>query len=149
MEIILLEKVRHLGEMGATVKVKNGWARNFLIPYGKAVVANATNLAKFNQMRTELEQRAEQRLQQAKERAEQLADKRLVIKVKATEDGKLFGSINIRMIADAFAAQGLAVKRGEIELPQGTIRQTGEYQITLLLHTDVSVTVPLQVAATG
>lgn len=147
MEIILLEKVRNLGGIGATVKVRNGYARNFLIPYGKAVVANAANLEKFAKLREELEKRAEQVLQQAKDRAEQLADKKLVIKVKATEDGKLFGSVNVHMIADAFAADGLEVKRGEIELPQGAIRQLGEYSITVMLHTDVCVTVPLKVEA--
>ena len=147
MEIILLEKVRNLGGIGATVRVKNGYARNFLIPYGKAVVANAANLEKFAKMRDELEKRAEEVLKLAQERAEQLSHQNLVIKVKATEDGKLFGSVNIHMIADAFAASGIDVKRGEIELPQGAIRQLGDYTVTVILHTDVSVIVPLKVVA--
>lgn len=147
MEIILLEKVRNLGGIGTTIKVKNGYARNFLIPYGKAVVATPANLEKFAKLRAELEKRAEEVLQKAKERAERLEGKELVIKVKATEDGKLFGSVNVHMIADAFAADGIEVKRGEIELPQGAIRQLGEYAVTVILHTDVSVTVPLKVEA--
>ncbi len=147
MEVILLEKIRNLGDIGTQVVVKPGYARNYLIPYGKAVVANEENLEKFAAMRATLEQNAAAALELAKERQEQLERTVITIPVKATEEGKLFGSVSTSVIAHALKEAGFDVKRSEIMLPQGAIRQVGECEITLLLHSDVTVKVKVNVVA--
>lgn len=147
MEVILLEKVRNLGDIGAAVAVKPGYARNYLIPYGKAVVATKANLEKFAKMREELERNAAASLKAAQDRAEKLADKTFAIAVKATEEGKLFGSISISNIVQALKEAGFEVKRSEVSMPQGAIRQVGEYEVTLLLHTDVTIKIKINVVA--
>lgn len=147
MEVILLEKVRNLGEIGAKVSVKAGHARNYLVPYGKAVVATAANLIKFTQMRGELERKAAEALRIAEERAAKLAQAVITVAVKATEEGKLFGSVNTSSIAQAFKDAGFDVKRSEISMPQGAIRQIGESEVVLLLHTDVTIKVKINVVA--
>ncbi len=147
MEVILLEKIRNLGTIGEKVVVKAGHARNYLVPYGKAVIATENNLIKFDKMRAELEQKAAAALSFSQERAAKLATTAITIPVKATEEGRLFGSVNSSTISQAFKAAGLEVKRGEISLPQGAIRQVGEYEIGLLLHTDVTAKVKINVVA--
>lgn len=147
MEVILLEKIRNLGNIGDKVKVKTGYGRNFLIPEGKAVSATAANVEKFAKMRAELEAAAEKVLQSAQERAAKLANLIVTIEAKASEEGKLFGSIGTGNIVNALADLGFEVKKSEVILPQGQIRQIGEYEINLLLHSDVTQAIKLNVVA--
>jgi large subunit ribosomal protein L9 len=147
MEIILLEKIRNLGDIGAKVVVRPGHARNYLIPYGKAAVANEENLAKFAKMRAELERNAAEALRIAEERREKLEQSVYTISVKATEDGKLFGSVSASAIASVLKEAGFDIKRSEINLPQGAIRNIGEYEIALLLHSDVTFKIKVNVIA--
>jgi large subunit ribosomal protein L9 len=147
MEVILLEKVANLGSLGDKVKVKSGYGRNFLLPYGKAVPATADNVKAFEARRAELEKAAGDKLAAAQARAEALEGVSVTISSKAGEEGKLFGSIGVRDIADAVSANGTAIEKSEVRLPEGPIRVTGEYEIELQLHTDVEVTIKLAVVA--
>jgi large subunit ribosomal protein L9 len=147
MEVILLEKVANLGSLGDKVKVKAGYGRNFLLPYGKAVAATADNLKAFEERRAELEKAAADKLAAAQARAEKLEGQSFTISSKAGEEGKLFGSIGVRDIADAITAAGTEVEKSEVRLPEGPLRVTGEYEIELQLHTDVTVTITLAVVA--
>ncbi|EKE00813.1 MAG: 50S ribosomal protein L9 [uncultured bacterium] len=147
MEVILLEKIRNLGDIGEKVSVKTGHARNYLVPHGKAVMATAANVEKFAKMRAELEQHAAEVLKAAQERATKFADVVVTITNKATEEGKLFGSITTSTIASALKDMGFDVKRSEVSMPQGPIRHTGEFEIVLLLHTDVTAKIKVIVVA--
>ncbi len=143
MEVILLEKVRNLGQLGDKVKVKSGFGRNFLIPEGKAVYATAANIAKFEARRAELEKVAAETKIKAQARADKLQDLVIKIQAKASEEGKLFGSIGTREISKALADVGHEIAKSEIELPQGAIRTLGEFPIHLQLHSDITVTINL------
>lgn len=147
MEIILLEKVENLGGLGDKVRVKSGYARNFLIPEGKAKYATPANIAEFEAKRAELEKAAAEALEVAQARAGQLADLTVELTALAGGEGKLFGSIGTQDIADAVTAAGVPVERREVRLPEGAIRQTGEYEITLHLHSDVNAAIKLVVNA--
>ncbi|NWN92469.1 50S ribosomal protein L9 [Marinobacter adhaerens] len=147
MEVILLEKVANLGSLGDKVKVKSGYGRNFLLPYGKAVPATEANLKAFEERRAELEKAAAERLAAAQARAEALEDASFTVTSKAGDEGKLFGSIGVRDIADVITAAGTEVEKSEVRLPEGPLRVTGEYEIELQLHSDVAVTVKLAVVA--
>ena len=147
MEVILLEKVANLGSLGDKVKVKAGYGRNFLLPYGKAVPATEANLKAFEERRAELEKAAAEKQAAAQARAEALEGAAFTISSKAGEEGKLFGSIGVRDIADAITAGGTDVEKSEVRLPEGPIRVTGEYEIELQLHSDVEATVKLAVVA--
>ena len=147
MEVILLEKVANLGSLGDKVTVKAGYGRNFLLPYGKAVPATEANLKAFEERRAELEKAAAEKLSAAQARAEALEGAAFTISSKAGEEGKLFGSIGVRDIADAITAGGTEVEKSEVRLPEGPIRVTGEYEIELQLHSDVEVSVKLAVVA--
>ncbi|KPP98202.1 50S ribosomal protein L9 [Marinobacter sp. HL-58] len=147
MEVILLEKVANLGSLGDKVKVKAGYGRNFLLPYGKAVPATADNLKAFEERRAELEKAAAEKLSAAQARAEALEGASVTITSKAGEEGKLFGSIGVRDIADAITAAGTEVEKSEVRLPEGPLRVVGEYEIELQLHSDVSVVINLAVVA--
>ncbi|OAI49281.1 50S ribosomal protein L9 [Gammaproteobacteria bacterium SCGC AG-212-F23] len=146
MEVILLERIRNLGALGQTVKVKPGYGRNFLVPKGKAVYATEANLAKFELRRAELEKIQQQRLQAAEARQKALADLGIVtITAKTGEEGKLFGSITVREISKAITDAGVVVEKSEIDLPAGVIRQIGEYEITLELDSDVKAKIKLNI----
>jgi len=147
MEVILLEKIANLGNLGDKVAVKAGYARNFLLPFGKATPATAENVAAFEARRAELEKLAAEKKAEADARAAQLAELTVTIAANAGEEGKLFGSIGTRDIADAVTAAGVAIEKSEVRLPEGPIRVTGEYDIELQLHTDVEVTIKLAVVA--
>lgn len=147
MEVILLEKVANLGSLGDKVKVKAGYGRNFLLPYGKAVAATAENLKAFEERRAELEKAAAEKLAAAQARAEALEGASVTITSKAGEEGKLFGSIGVRDIADAVTAGGTEVEKSEVRLPEGPLRVTGEYDIELQLHSDVTAVIKLVVVA--
>jgi len=147
MDVILLEKVANLGSLGDKVKVKAGYGRNFLLPYGKAVAATADNLKAFEERRAELEKAAAEKLAAAQARGEALEGASVTITSKAGEEGKLFGSIGVRDIADAITATGTDVEKSEVRLPEGPLRVVGEYEIELQLHSDVEVSVKLAVVA--
>ncbi|ARU55166.1 50S ribosomal subunit protein L9 [Oleiphilus messinensis] len=147
MEVILLEKVGKLGGLGDKVAVKAGFGRNFLIPYGKAVPATKENVEQFEARRAELEKQAAEKLAAAQSRSEELSGKEVTIVAKAGDEGKLFGSIGVRDVADAFTAAGIAVEKSEVRLPEGPLRAVGEYEIALHLFTDVDTTVKVIVVA--
>ncbi|MDV7211596.1 LSU ribosomal protein L9P [Azotobacter beijerinckii] len=145
MDVILLEKIANLGNLGDKVNVKGGYARNFLLPQGKATAATAENVAAFEARRAELERLAAEKKASAEERAAQLNELEITITATAGDEGKLFGSIGTADIADALTAAGLEVAKSEVRLPNGTIRQTGEYDVALHLHTDVEASIRLVV----
>ncbi len=145
MQIILLEKVINLGQLGDVVKVKNGYARNFLVPHGKAKRATPENLAEFEKRRAELEKQQGDILVQAQSRAEKLNGMLVQITQKAGVDGKLFGSVTTADIADALKAQGFEVAKGEIRMPDGPLKQVGDHDVTLGLHSDVTATIKVSV----
>ncbi len=147
MEVILLEKVANLGTLGDKVKVKAGYGRNYLVPYGIAVPATKTNLKAFEERRAELEKAADDKLVSAKARAEALVGTSFTISSKAGDEGKLFGSIGARDIADAVSTGGTEVEKSEVRLPEGPLRLVGEYDIELQLHSDVTVEIKLSVVA--
>ena len=147
MEVILLEKVANLGTLGDKVKVKSGYGRNFLLPYGKAAPAAEANIKAFEERRAELEKAAADKLATAQSRAEALEGASFTVTSKAGDEGKLFGSIGVRDIADVITAAGTDVEKSEVRLPEGPLRVTGEYEIELQLHSDVEVTVTLAVVA--
>ncbi|NLC10595.1 MAG: 50S ribosomal protein L9 [Gammaproteobacteria bacterium] len=146
MEVILLEKVANLGELGDKVTVKAGFGRNFLLPQGKATAATAENIALFEARRAELEKAAAEKLAAAQARAEKLNELVVTITANVGEEGKLFGSIGTQDIADALTAAGVEVAKSEVSLPQGTIRQAGEFEISLQLHSEVTAAIKLVVA---
>ena len=137
MQIILMEKVVNLGGLGDVVKVKDGFARNFLIPQGKAKRATAANLKEFEGRRAELERKANEVLTGATDRAAKLEGMKVSITQKAGVDGRLFGSVTNADIAEAVKASGIEVKKAEIRMPAGPLKHIGEYPVTLQLHTDV------------
>ncbi len=148
MEIILLDKIANLGGLGDQVSVKSGYARNFLFPQGKAVPATQANIKVFEERRAELEAKIAADLAAAEERAEKInALEAIVISSKAGDEGKLFGSIGTKDIADAVTAAGVEVQKSEVLLPNGTLRETGEFDIELHLHADVFASIKLQVVA--
>ena len=147
MDIILLEKIDNVGGVGDKVSVKPGYARNYLIPQGKATVATPENIAKFEAMRAELEAKAAGEFGEAQLRAAKFEGQVIKIQANAGPGGKLFGSVGTIDIAEACEALGLAVERSEVRLPDGPIRVAGEHQIDLHLHTDVNV--PLTVIVEG
>jgi large subunit ribosomal protein L9 len=147
MEVILLEKIDNLGGIGDRVKVKSGFGRNFLIPQGKATMATAQNIAKFEKIRAELEAKAATELNAAKARAARIEGKELRISVLAGSEGRLFGSVGTLDVADAFAALGIEVERSEVRLPDGPLRVVGEHQIEIHLHADVNVPVTVVLEA--
>ncbi len=145
MQIILLEKVINLGQLGEIVKVKDGFARNYLIPHGKAKRATQVNIAEFEKRRVELEKAQADALTAAQERAARLDGLMVQIAQKAGVDGKLFGSVTNSDIADALKAQGFDVPKGAIRMPAGPVKQVGDQQFKIALHTDVVVTITVSV----
>ena len=147
MEVILLQKIANLGNIGDRVKVKPGFGRNYLLPGGKATLATPENIAKFETRRAELEAKAAAELGTAKTRATALEGLKLSITAKAGSEGKLFGSIGTTDIAEACAKAGHPVERSEVRLPGGPIRTVGEHAISLHLHSDIDVPVALTIVA--
>ena len=146
MQVILLETIKNLGDLGAVVDVRSGYGRNFLIPQGKALPATKNNLAEVEQRRAELEKHAAEQLAAAQERGEKLNEASVTVSFKAGDEGKLFGSVGTRDIAEAItAATGVEVEKSEVKLPHGALRNTGEYEIDVVLHADVTVTIKLAV----
>ena len=147
MEVILLQKVANLGNIGDKVKVKPGYGRNFLLPSGRAALATAANLKKFEERRAELEKLAADSLTSARSRAKQLEDFKLDLRAKAGTEGKLFGSIGTADIAEALTKAGIEIERSEVRLPGGPIRLIGEHHVKLHLHSDVEIDLPVHVTA--
>ncbi len=147
MEVILLDKVIGLGQLGDKANVKPGYARNFLIPQGKAVRATKANLERFEAQRAELERQLAERLNAAQKRAVSFAGVTLEIEVKAGDEGRLFGSVGAADIVDAAAGKDIAIERSEVRLPDGPLRQVGEYEIEVKLHADVTTMVSVNLVA--
>ena len=145
MQIILMEKVANVGQLGDVVKVKNGYARNFLIPQGKAKRATAANMAEFEVRRTEIEAVDKAKLADAHARGEKLAGLTVQIVQKAGVDGKLFGSVTNADIAVALAAQGFDVEKAQVRMPEGHLKQIGDHHIGIALHADVVVDITVSV----
>lgn len=145
MDVILLDKIENLGGLGDKVTVKPGFARNFLIPKGKAKYATPENIAEFEAKRAELEEAAAEALTMAQQRREKLEGMNVSVTAKTGAEGKLFGSVGTADIAEAISVAGEEVEKREVRLPTGPLRQTGEYDIELHLHTDVNVTIKLTV----
>lgn len=147
MEVILLEKVEHLGGIGDRVAVKPGFARNYLIPQGKATEATPANVARFEARRAELEARAAAALADAEARREQLADLVVTLSARAGGEGRLYGSVTPADIAGAVTTAGIELKKHEVRLPEGSIRHTGEYDVEIRLHSDVRTHIRINVVA--
>ncbi|MBU3068208.1 50S ribosomal protein L9 [Aestuariicella sp. G3-2] len=147
MNVILLEKVGKLGNIGDQVSVKSGFGRNFLIPQGKAIPATAANVADFEARRAELEAAAAEKKTAAEARAEKLAELTVTIAANAGDEGKLFGSLGARDLAAAITKAGVDVAKSEVKLPEGTLREVGEYEIDVQVHAEVIQSVKLTVVA--
>jgi large subunit ribosomal protein L9 len=147
MQIILLEKVANLGVLGETVTVRPGYARNFLFPTGKAVPATKANVEHFEARRAELESQAAAKLAGAQDRAAKIEEIELSVAVKAGDDGKLFGSLGNRDIADLVSEAGVELTKSEVRLPEGPIRNVGEYDVAIHLHPEVNAVLKLHVVA--
>jgi large subunit ribosomal protein L9 len=147
MDVILLEKVENLGNIGDRVKVRSGYGRNFLLPRGKATLATPANVAVFEARRAEFEKKEAEELEAARQRAASASKLTLRLSAKAGTEGKLFGSLGTADIAEACTAAGVPVKRSEIRLPDGPIRTLGEHSIELHLHSDVNAVINVTVIA--
>ncbi len=147
MEVILLEKLQNLSDLGDKVVVRPGYGRNYLIPKGKAVAATAENVAEFDRRRAELENAQAKALESAQQRAETLREVAVKIARKAGEEGRLFGSVGTADIAEAVTAAGVELHKHEVRLPEGPLRQAGEYDIVVHLHTDVDASVKVEVVS--
>ena len=147
MEVILMEKIANLGNIGDRVKVRPGYGRNFLLPQGKATLATTANIALFEARRAELEQKQAGELASARERVARIEQLRLRLTAKAGSEGKLFGSLGTVDIAEACTAAGVPVARSEVRLPGGPIRVLGEHHVELHLHADVTASVTIEVVA--
>ncbi len=147
MEVILLEKIANLGNLGDKVTIKSGYGRNYLVPQGKAVAATAKKIAEFEERRAELEKAAAEKLSAAQKLGNELGKLQVVIAHKAGDEGRLFGSIGTHNIAEAITAAGIVIEKHQIRLPHGAIRHIGEYPIDINLHSDVIVTLSIKVAA--
>jgi large subunit ribosomal protein L9 len=145
MQVILLQKVANLGNIGDLVKVKSGYGRNFLLPKGKATLATPANVAQFESRRAELEKAANEELAAAQARAAKFADFKLSIAAKAGTEGKLFGSIGTSDIAEGATKAGLSLERAEVRLPEGPLRLAGEHVVQIQLHADVTAELHLTI----
>ena len=147
MELILLQKVKNLGNLGDKVNVKPGYGRNFLVPQGNATSATEANLVEFEKRRAEYEAKAQQQLAGADARRAQFVDGAVTIKANASAEGKLFGSVGPRDIAEAFTSTGTALDKSEVVMPQGPLRHVGEFEVQVYLHADVQVPVKVTITA--
>jgi len=143
MELILLEKIQNLGDLGDKVKVKPGYGRNYLVPHGKAVPATAENVAHFEARRAELEKVEQERLLSAQGRSASLAGVTVLFTANASEEGKLYGSIGPREIAEALEQMGHEVSKSEVIMGEGPLRNTGEFDVTLNLHADIDTQIKI------
>jgi large subunit ribosomal protein L9 len=147
MELILLQKVKNLGNLGDKVRVKPGYGRNYLVPQGKAVNATPANIAEFEKRRSEYEAKADSIVAAAETRKAALEGASVTIKANASPEGKLFGSVGPRDIAEAFSGAGHPLEKSEVVMGEGPLRHTGEFEIHVHLHADVHTTVKVVVVA--
>jgi len=147
MDVILLQKVANLGNIGDRVKVRSGYGRNFLLPKGRATLATADNVARFEARREELEKLAREQLSSAEERATALKDYKLTITAKAGTEGKLFGSIGTSDVAEALTKAGFKIERSEVRMPNGPLRMVGDHSVGLHLHADIDVPLAVLIVA--
>lgn len=147
MEVILLEKIHRLGALGDRVKVRPGFGRNYLIPQRKAIPATADNIARFEAQRAELERAQADALGAATARAEQMTDLVVSVTAKAGAEGKLFGSVGTGDIADAVQAAGIEIEKREVRLPNGPLRELGDFEVEVHLHADVNVAITVRVVS--
>lgn len=147
MEVILLEKIANLGGLGDQVIVKSGYGRNYLIPHGKAIPATTANMQKFETRRAGLEKAASEAYAAAEIRQQQMSTLIVRIPARAGEEGKLFGSVGVHDLAQAITATGHHVEKSEIRLPNGPLRQIGEFEIGIHLHTDITVNIKVEVVS--
>ncbi|MBA2656869.1 MAG: 50S ribosomal protein L9 [Tatlockia sp.] len=145
MEVILLEKIKNLGNLGDKIDVKPGYGRNYLIPQNKAVFATENNILRFEQRRSELEKKAQQSLESAEQRAAKFNDTTIVISALASDEGKLYGSIGANEIADALNAKSIDVAKREIVMPEGPIHSLGAYEVEIHVHSDVIAKLQIQI----
>jgi large subunit ribosomal protein L9 len=149
MKLILLQKVTNLGVLGDQVNVKPGYGRNYLVPQGKAVPATAANVAEFEAKRADYEAKAKSIHDEAEARRAKLEGASVTVTANASTEGKLFGSVGPRDIADAFTAAGLPLEKSEVVMPEGALRNIGEYEVVAKLHADVETTIKVVVQAEG
>ncbi|OAI09745.1 50S ribosomal protein L9 [Methylomonas lenta] len=147
MEVILLEKIANLGDLGDRVTIKSGYGRNYLIPQGKAAKATVAKIKEFEERRAELEKHAAEKLAAATARGEAISKLSITIAHKTGDEGRLFGSVGTQNIAEAITAAGVKVEKSDVRMPTGVIRQVGEYNIAINLHTDVIVTLPIKIVS--
>ena len=147
MEVILLEKVRNLGDLGDKVNVKSGYGRNFLIPQNKAVFATPKSIELFEQRRAELEKKAQQSLATAEQRAAKLNDITIVVSAMASDEGKLYGSVGVNEIKDALIAKEIEISKREIVMPEGPLHSIGNYVVEIHVHTDVVANLQIEIVA--
>ena len=147
MQVILLEKIVNLGKLGDLVNVKPGYARNYLVPQGLATVATEANIAVFEERRAELEKASADKLQAAQARSNQLSGQTVEIPGKASEEGRLFGSVGLVEISEAFAAKGMEISKSELQLPEGPFKMVGTYEVSVIVHSEVSFSVNVVVVA--
>lgn len=147
MQVILLEKIANLGNLGDLVTVKPGYARNYLVPQGMATAATEENIKKFEERRVELEKASADKLQAAQARAGEMEGQQVEIASRASEEGKLFGSVGVQEIAEAFTAKGLELNKSEVRLPEGPIKEIGEHEVVISVHTEVDFNVVVAVVA--
>lgn len=145
MQVILLEKIVNLGNLGDLVNVKPGYARNYLVPQGLATIATESNIKAFEERRQELEKASADKLQSAQARAKELTGQSVEIASLASDEGKLFGSVGVIEIAEAFSAKGLDLAKSEVQLPEGPLKIIGDYEITVSVHAEVSFSVNVKV----
>ncbi len=145
MQVILLEEVQNLGNLGDEVKVKSGYARNYLIPYGRAVIANKENRAAFEARRTELEQVHGEALAKARERADKMDGTSVQLVRKVSEEGKLFGSVSTLDIAEAMQTAGHDLQKSEIHLGAGPLKDVGDHEIAVTLHPEVDIKITVSI----
>ena len=147
MQVILLEKIVNLGKLGDLVNVKPGYARNYLVPQGLATVATEANIAVFEERRAELEKASADKLQAAQARSNELSGQTVEIPGKASEEGRLFGSVGLVEISEAFAAKGMEISKSELQLPEGPFKMVGTYEVAVIVHSEVSFSVNVVVVA--
>lgn len=146
-QVILLEKIHSLGDLGQQVTVRSGYARNYLIPHAKAVTANKETIAEFEMKRAELEKVAQEKLKMAQTRAAAISDLILTITVKSAEEGRLYGSIGVSELVRAAEAASVTLEKNEIRLPNGPLRQLGEHEVNVQLHSDVIALLKVNIVA--
>ncbi len=145
MEVILLEKVRNLGNLGDKVQVKSGYGRNFLIPQGKAVFATSKNVEQFEERRAELEKKAQQSLATAEQRAAKLNDITVTVSAMASDEGKLYGSVGVNEIRDALVTKGVEICKREIVMPEGPLHSIGNFTVEIHVHSDVIANLQIEI----